>query len=291
MKRADRIITVIVVAFLIIVFIVLYSGISAGKAQYRSNFSKGQIVVVKLRGVIVSSDKIVNQLKKYSRRKDIKAIVLRINSPGGGVAASQEIYEEVKRVRKSGKPIVASIASVGASGGYYIALGANKIVANPGSITGSIGVIVDFPLIVDFLEKVGIEFKTVKSGYYKDLGSPYREFTDKDRAKIKEVVDNLFNQFVNVVAEERHLDKNDLLKVADGRIFTGSQAVEYGLIDTLGTLEDAILLAGKMAGIEGYPTVILPKRKKVSLIELLFSDIEEVLSILIPIPSLNYLWR
>ncbi len=291
MKRSDRIITIIVAAFLIILFIVLYSGINAKKVQYSSDFSKDQIAVVKLRGVIVSPDKIVNQLSKFSRRKDIKAIVLRIDSPGGGVAASQEIYEAVKRVRDSGKPIVASIASVGASGGYYVALGANRIMANPGSITGSIGVIVNFPMVVDFLDKIGVEFKTVKSGNYKDLGSPYREFTDEDRAKLKEVVDNLFNQFVDVVAEERHLDKNDLLKLADGRIFTGSQAVEYSLIDTLGTFEDAILLAGKMAGIEGRPKVIYSKRKKVSLIDILFSDIEEVLSILTPIPSLNYLWR
>jgi len=291
MKKSDRIITVIVAAFLIILFIVLYSGINAKKFQYSSDFSKGQIAVVKLRGVIVSPDKIVNQLSKFSRRKDIKAIVLRIDSPGGGVAASQEIYEAVKRVRDSGKPIVASIASLGASGGYYVALGANRIMANPGSITGSIGVIVNFPLVVDFLDKIGVEFKTVKSGNYKDLGSPYREFTDKDSAKLKEVVDDLFNQFVDVVAEERHLDKNDLLKLADGRIFTGSQAVEYSLVDTLGTFEDAILLAGKMAGIEGRPKVIFSRRKKVSLIDILFSDIEEVLSILTPIPSLNYLCR
>jgi len=291
MKRSDRIIAIIVAAALIILFIILYSGINAKKVQYSRDFSRGQIAVIKLRGVIVSPDKIVNQLSKFSRRKDIKAIVLRIDSPGGGVAASQEIYEAVKRVRNSGKPIVASIASVGASGGYYVALGANRIMANPGSITGSIGVIVNFPLVVDFLDKIGVKFKTVKSGNYKDLGSPYREFTDEDRAKIKEVVDNLFNQFVDIVAEERHLDKNDLLKLADGRIFTGSQAIEYSLIDTLGTFEDAILLAGKMAGIEGRPKVIYSKRKKVSLIDLLFSDIEEVLSILTPIPSLNYLWR
>ncbi|MFA4838937.1 MAG: S49 family peptidase, partial [Candidatus Neomarinimicrobiota bacterium] len=176
-------------------------------------------------------------------------------------------------------------------GAYLVALGANKIVANPGSITGSIGVIIDFPIVVNLMKKLGVEMKVVKSGEYKDVGSPFKELGESDRAHLKNVVDDLQSQFVDVVVNERHLPKNDLLKIADGRIFTGSQAVQLGLIDTLGTLEDAIMLTGKLAGMVQKPETVILKKKKKSLLDLLFSDVEEVASMTTQTPAIEYLWK
>lgn len=249
------------------------------------------VAVVELSGMILTPEKFIDELQKFADRRDVRGIVLRINSPGGDVAASQEMYAAVKRVRDSGKPVVASIGTAGASGAYLVALGANKIVANPGSITGSIGVIIDFPIVVNLMKKLGVEMKVVKSGEYKDVGSPFKELGESDRAHLKNVVDDLQSQFVDVVVNERHLPKNDLLKIADGRIFTGSQAVQLGLIDTLGTLEDAIVLTGKLAGMVQKPETVILKKKKKSLLDLLFSDVEEVASMTTQTPAIEYLWK
>lgn len=290
MKKSDRIISIVVLSILFIIFIFFYAVIR----DQRKGFSvknSGQVGIVELNGMIISPDKVLGELHSYTKRRDIRCIVLRINSPGGDVAASQEIYAEVKHIRDSGIPIVASIGTAGASGAYLAALGATKIMANPGSVTGSIGVIIDVPVVVSLMKKLGVEVKVVKSGEYKDVGSPYRDFTEKDRAYLKSVVDDLQNQFVDVIVNERHLLKNDLLKLADGRIFTGYQALKLGLIDTLGTLEDAISLSCKLAGMSYTPETVISKKKKKSLLELLFTDIEEVASILTPVPSLKYLWK
>ncbi len=290
MKKSDRFITIIILAFLAIVIIALFSNIHWSSKSSISR-SRGNIAVVDIKGVIVSAEKIAGQLTKYRQRSNIKGMIIRIDSPGGGSAAFQEIYREIRRVRESGIPVIASIASVGASGGYYAALGATKIMANPGSIVGSIGVIVDFPVAVELLNKIGIDVQTVKSGQYKDTGSPYREFTLEDEKQLDFVVQDIFDQFVTTIADERGILKKKLLKISDGRIFTGSQAKELSLIDTLGTFEDAVLMIAEMAGIQGRPKLVFSQKQKKTLFDILFSDIEEVISLITPIPTLNYIWR
>jgi len=290
LRKSDRLITVIIFVFLAIIILALFSNIHWSERS-KARRSGGNIAVIDIKGVIMSAEKVAGQLNKYRQISGIKGMIIRIDSPGGGAAAFQEIYREIRRIRESGIPVVASIASVGASGGYYAALGANKIMANPGSIVGSIGVIVDFPVAVDLLDKIGIEVKTVKSGRYKDTGSPYRQVTPEDERQLESVVLDMYDQFVSDVARERGIHKKELLNIADGRIFTGSQAKEIGLVDTLGTFEDAVLLIAEMVGIQERPKLVFSQRQKMTLFDMLFMDIEEVISILAPIPSLNYQWR
>ncbi len=291
MYKKDKHLTIIILSFIVILIIFLYSGLKSGRKK--ENFSNGtpKVGIVNLKGVIYNSEKIVKELNNFKKRNDVKAIVLRIDTPGGGVAASQEIYEAVKKVRDSGKPVVASIGSVGASGGYYAAIGASIIMANPGSITASIGVIANFPVVNELLDFIGIKYKTVKSGKYKDTGSPFRTFTEQDSLRFQNTVDDLYNQFLQVVIKERQIEKNDLIKSADGRILTGLQALQVGLIDTLGTRDDAIMLAAKFAGIEGEPKVVSSKKDKVTLYDLLFNDIEEVKALIRTEPSVNYILK
>lgn len=265
--------------FVAVSFIIFASAIKRGGGEYISSGSGDKIAIVEINDVIMDSEKPVEQIKKFREDKSIKAIVLRINSPGGGVAASQEIYEEVKRTRDSGKIIVVSMGSIAASGGYYIAVGSSLIIANPGTITGSIGVIAQFISIKDLAEKLGITQTTIKSGSLKDAGSPFKQMNDSDKAYFQDVVDNSFMQFLDVVAVERKMDKETLLKYANGRVFTGLQAKEYGLIDSLGTFEDAIRITSRMAGIEGEPRIVREKKKISVFEELLGSKMEDVTDI------------
>jgi protease IV len=265
--------------FVAVSFIIFASALKRGGGEYISSGSGDKIAIVEINDVIMSSEKTVEQIKKFREDKSIKAIILRINSPGGGVAASQEIYEEVKRTRDSGKIIVVSMGSIAASGGYYIAVGSSLIIANPGSITGSIGVIAQFISIKDLAEKLGISQTTIKSGSLKDAGSPFKQMNDSDKAYFQDVVDNSFEQFLDVVATERKMDKETLLKYANGRVFTGLQAKEYGLIDSLGTFEDAIRITSQMAGIEGVPRIVREKKKFSVFEELLGSKMEDVTDI------------
>lgn len=228
-----------------------------------SSSTRGEkVALVTLDEPILSSEEIVRQIKKYRENKSVKAIVVRVNSPGGGVAASQEIYEEVKKTRESGKPVVVSMGEVAASGGYYVSLGANKIVANPGTLTGSIGVIIQYLQVEELMKKIGVDAPTYKSGKYKDIGSPFRRSTEEEKKFFDQLIANVYEQFVDVVVAERKLDRKKVLQYADGRVFTGKQAVEYGFVDTLGTLEDAVALAGEMGGIEGKPRVIKERKVK-----------------------------
>jgi len=232
-------------------------------------FARGEkVAVIAVSGMISDSESTIDQLKKFVKDDSVKAIVLRINSPGGGVAPSQEIYEEVKKARAK-KPVIASMGALAASGGYYIACATQRVYANPGTITGSIGVIMPFMNVKDLVEKIGIKGMTVKSGAFKDMGSPLRDMTPQERELLQGVVDNVNLQFVNAVAAGRNLNREDVLRIADGRIFTGEQAKGLGLVDVLGNLEDAISDAGKLGKISGEPKVVTSPKKKISLLELL----------------------
>jgi len=222
-----------------------------------------QIALVEITGIISGSRETVRQIKDYREDRSIRAVLLRIDSPGGGVVASQEIYEEVRKTRESGKPVVVSMGSVAASGGYYIACGANRIVANRGTLTGSIGVIAEFLQLSDALDKIGIDVKTIKSGRLKDAGSPTRRMTPVDQEYFQGLIDDVHQQFVEVVERERSLSRSDVAELADGRVFTGEHAAEIGLVDTLGTFEDAIAITASLAGIEGEPSVVKERPRRI----------------------------
>ncbi len=221
-----------------------------------------RVGLIRVEGVILDSQWTVGELKKFGDNPSVKAIVLRIDSPGGGVVPSQEIYDEVKRVRnKHNKAVVASMGNVAASGGYYIAAATDRILANPGTLTGSIGVVMETANIEGLLSKLGVEGVVVKSGRFKDVGSPLRKMSDEERAVLQAVMNDVHSQFIQAVAEGRSMEVADVTPLADGRIFTGRQAKEAKLVDELGTLEDAIRLAADLGGIEGEPRIIEPKRR------------------------------
>jgi protease-4 len=230
-----------------------------------------RIALIRVEGVILDAQQTVGDLKKFGDSPSVKAIVLRIDSPGGGVVPSQEIHDAVMRVRnKQNKAVVASMGTVAASGGYYIAAATDRIMANPGTLTGSIGVIMELANLEGLLKKIGVENVVVKSGRHKDIGSPFRKMSDEDRRILQSVMDDVHTQFIEAVAEGRSLDVSDVQPLADGRIFTGRQAKEIKLVDELGNLDDAIRLAADLAGIEGEPKVVEP-RKRFSVRELIES--------------------
>jgi len=231
------------------------------------------IGIVDIEGTILESEKIVKTLDEFDKREDIKAIIVRLNTPGGSVAPSQEIYQKVKKIALDNhKPIIASIGSVAASGGYYIAIGADQIVANPGSITGSIGVIISYPVAKDLIEKIGLKFKTIKSGSLKDAGSPYRYPNEEDNIYFKSIVDDLHNQFVDEVSRQRNISYDNIKKYADGRIFTGKEAYKSNLIDTLGTFEDALNISMNLANISGETNLIYPDVDGNKLLKMFFDE-------------------
>lgn len=221
-----------------------------------------RIALIRVEGVIMDAQETVGELRRFSENPSVKAIVLRIDSPGGGVVPSQEIHDEVKRVRvKSNKAVIASMGSVAASGGYYIAVATDRIVANPGTLTGSIGVIMETANVEGLLQKIGVEGVVIKSGKYKDVGSPLRKMSEEERGLLQSVMDDVHKQFIEAVAEGRAIELADAQALADGRIFTGRQAKEAKLVDELGDLEDAIQLAADVVGIEGEPKVVEPRRR------------------------------
>ncbi|BAF61023.1 MAG: signal peptide peptidase SppA [Pelotomaculum sp.] len=203
-----------------------------------------------------SSEQVTSALRNAARNPDLKAVVIRLNSPGGTAAAAQEISAEVERLKRSGKKVVASMGDSAASGAYWIAACADQIVANPGTLTGSIGVIIQYLNLEELYSKIGVDTETFKSGPHKDMGSPSRPATAEERAIFQSMIDDIYNQFVDVVARGRHKDPAEIRPLADGRIFTGRQAKELGLVDRLGDLHDAVLLAGELAGIKGEPAVV-----------------------------------
>jgi protease-4 len=226
--------------------------------------SQEGVGLIEVKGMILDSKETIRQLRYFLKRDSVKAVVLRVDSPGGIVAPSQEIYAEVKKFAAS-KKIIVSMGSLAASGGYYISAPATLIYANPGTITASIGVILKLSNIESLMDKIGIKSHTLKTGKYKDSGSPLRKFSAEDRAMLQSVIDNTHQQFIKAVAEGRKLPLEDVRKIADGRILSGEQAMGYKLVDRLGTLQDAIEEAGRLAGISGEPELILPPKKKAAL--------------------------
>jgi protease-4 len=219
---------------------------------------------------------IIDQIEDWTDKSSIKALVIHIDSPGGGAAVSHEIYETLLAAREE-KPVVAAMTSVAASGGYYIACAADRIVANPGTITGSIGVIMQFYTAGDLMDKIGVDMETIKSGEFKDVGSLNREMTEKEELMLRSVVMDAYEQFVEVVATGRNMEPQQVRELADGAIFTGHQAYNFGLVDTLGGLNDAVDLAADLAGLEGEPQVVRPyHRKKLGFMDLLGSFLGRV---------------
>jgi protease-4 len=246
-------------------------GLSYFSDQYSFALTGDKVGVIKIEGTIIESEPTIDKIIKFRRSKGIKAIILRINSPGGMVAPSQEIYQEVKKTCKE-KKIIASVESIAASGGFYIACAADKIVANPGTLVGSIGVILQIENIEELLKKVGLKRKVIKSGKYKDIGSMTRSMTKEEELILQEFSDDIYNQFIDAVVEGRDIKREEVLKLADGRIFTGAKAIKLGLIDKLGNLQDAISMAGEIVGIEGEPKVVYPKKKRSSILDFIFEE-------------------
>jgi protease-4 len=234
----------------------------------RLSFSN-KIGVIPIEGSIDNSSTILNQLVEFREDRGIKAIILRINSPGGGVADSQEIYREVRKTREE-KIVVVSIGGMAASGGYYIASAGEKIVASPGTITGSIGAKMEYLQYMNLLEKIGISPEIVKSGEFKDMGSSYRDLTDREKELLEGLISDILEQFIEDVAVGRNLSAEKVRQIADGRILTGAMAKELGLVDQLGNFRDAVDLAKEMSGIEGEVNLIYPKRARIRLMDYIF---------------------
>jgi len=267
-------------------FILIFSSISAvaiivisllfvlgtRDSGYDDLISGGEKVgIIEIKGVIAESRDIIHKLKRFREDDSIRAIVLRIDSPGGGVGPSQEIFREVRKTVKL-KKVVASMGAVAASGGYYIAAGTNGIVANPGTITGSIGVIMGFTNFQELFRKIGLVPVVVKSVEYKDMGSPVRDMTEDERKILQDLSSNIHKQFVTAISEGRKMDLSRVKSIADGRIFSGEQAKELGLVDRLGNLEDAIEWAGRMAGIKGKISSVYAPEKKTSFLKYLIES-------------------
>ncbi|RKX61099.1 MAG: signal peptide peptidase SppA [Thermodesulfobacteriota bacterium] len=256
----------ITVAFFLLILWTTRGGITSP-----SIYHGDKIGVVDIKGLISEPEATIKALRDFRYNQKIKAVVIRINSPGGAVGASQELYEEIQRLDQK-KPVVASLATVAASGGYYASLGARHIVANPGTVTASIGVIMKVPNIEGLLEKLGIKTTVVKSGTFKDLGSITRDMTEDERALLKGVMQDIQKQFVTAVAKSRKLPKEQVSAIADGRIMTGHQALDAKLVDQLGNFSVAVDKAAGLAGIEGRPELVYPKKDRISIMRELLQE-------------------
>ncbi|GAM11056.1 putative protease [Geobacter sp. OR-1] len=260
---------------LVCVFVLVFMSCAVIALLFRDNDTKlvkgSGIGVVEVKGVILDSQETVKQLHDFGRDDDVKAVVLRVDSPGGVVGPSQEIYQEVKKLAKK-KKVVVSMGSLAASGGYYISAPASLIYANPGSITGSIGVLMKFSNVEGLMDKIGMKAFTLKTGKYKDSGSPVRPMTAEEKALLQGVIESTHGQFVKAVSEGRNLPVEQVKAIADGRIFSGEQALAARLVDRLGSMQDAIEEAGRLAGIKGEPEVIRPPKKKKLLLDMLVEE-------------------
>ena len=248
-----------IVAVVILIALTTGASLFLGEAPV---VSPDKVALIKIEGVILDSTDVIEQLKKYGKNSSVKAIILRIDSPGGAVVPSQEIYEEVRKLKaRTNQKIVTSMGTVAASGGYYIAAASDRIVANPGTLTGSIGVIMEFASAEELMNKIGVKSEVIKSGDKKDVGNFMRTMKPEEREYLQKVIGDVHDQFVDAVSQGRKMKKEDVIPIADGGVFTGRQAKAIGLVDELGDLEDAVKVAGKLANIEGEPKVITEEKK------------------------------
>ena len=265
-------------AFVLLVITILAVVVTVSSDQTADFGFSDRVQVVDLEGEILDSRPVIQQLQRYEDSDSVRAILLNIDSPGGGVAVSQEINTEVKRLReKKNKTVVAYLSSTGASGAYYVACAANKIVANPGTVVGSIGVIAEWINYGDLMEWAKLKEIVFKSGEFKDTGSPTRALTDREKIYFQSMIDDMYVQFVEAVAEGRHLEIQDVRALADGRVFTGRDAKEKKLIDQIGNFQDAVDLTAKLAGISGKPRLIQAGRQRVTLLDVLTSDLSQIM--------------
>jgi protease-4 len=264
--------------FVLAVFTLVYMTLHAGGADAGIPSFGDRIGVVDLDGVILSPQPVVGQLKKFGDDSSIKAIIIHVNSPGGGVAASEEIYREVKRIRSEKKKrVVVSIETVGASGAYYVASASDKIYADQGSIVGSIGVIAQWVNYGDLLKWAKLKDVVLKTGEFKDSGNPARDLTPAEQAYMQALIDNMFGQFVQAVSEGRGMKFEDVKSIANGKVWTGEQAMSMKLIDGVGDFEAAVADTAKSVGIKGEPTLVRPDRDRKTLMDLLLGDVSQFL--------------
>jgi protease-4 len=262
--------------FVLAVFSLVYLTLHAGNNEAGFSGFGDRIGVVDLDGVILSPQPVVGQLKKFGDDSSIKAIILHVNSPGGGVAASEEIYREVKRIREEKKKrIVVSIESVGASGAFYVASASDKIYADQGSIVGSIGVIAQWMNYGDLLKWAKLKDVVIKTGEFKDTGNPARDLTPAEQAYMQSLIDNMFGQFVKAVADGRGLKFDDVKAIANGKVWTGEQALSMKLIDNVGDFEAAVKDTAKSVGISGEPTLVHPEKDRKTMLDLLSGDVSQ----------------
>jgi protease IV len=271
----SRRVTVMVTAVLVYVavaglFVLSIGGLTRGEGG--AGLFGPRVAIVELEGVIIEVDDIVRELKAHRENPTVRAVVLRVNSPGGVVGPTQELHDAVRRLREAGKPVVASLGAVAASGGYYVAVACDQIYANRGTLTGSIGVIMQLPNFEQLMKKIGVDYVVVKAGQFKDVGNFARPMTADERRVMQALLDDVHGQFIDAVAAGRKLSREEVLRFADGRVFSGAQAKELRMVDALGGLEDAVQAAARLAGIPGTPGLIQPKRR-FSIMELLRSQL------------------
>ena len=282
--------------FVLAVFSLVYLTLHAGTNEAGFSGFGDRIGVVDLDGVILSPQPVVGQLKKFGEDSSIKAIILHVNSPGGGVAASEEIYREVKRLREEKKKqVVVSIETVGASGAYYIASASNKIYADQGSIVGSIGVIAEWVNYGDLLKWAKLKSIVFKTGEFKDTGNPTRDLTPAEQAYMQSLIDNMFGQFEHAVADGRGIKFEDVKAIANGKVWTGEQALSMKLIDNVGDFEAAVKDTAKSVGISGEPTLVHPEKDRRTLLDLMLGDVSRYLpdreKLLEQQVGFYYLWK
>jgi protease IV len=283
MGRRLTVVVATVLVFVGVAALFLLFGTSMGRSSDGSGPLFGpRVAVVELEGLIAETDDLVRELRHHRDNPSVRAVVIRINSPGGVVGPTQEVHDALLRVRQAGKPVVASLGSVAASGGYYIAVAADQIYANPGSLTGSIGVIMQMANVDALMKKVGVDYVVVKAGQFKDLGNFSRPMTPEERRVIQALLDDVHGQFIEAVAKGRKLDRGAVVKFADGRVFSGTQALGLKMVDALGGLEEAIEAAAKLAKLPTPPPVERPRRR-FSLIDLIRNELGlTVPSVLLP---------
>lgn len=261
MRGRLTIVLATVLVYLTVAGLFLLSAGGLARGEGSAALFSPRVAIVELEGVIVDVDDLVRELKSHRESPGVRAVVMRINSPGGVVAPTQEVHDAILRLRQAGKPVVASLGAVAASGGYYIAVACDQVFANPGTLTGSIGVIMQLANLEQLMKKVGVDYVVVKAGQFKDIGNVGRPMTADERRVMQALLDDVHGQFIGAVAEGRKLSREEVQRFADGRIFSGVQARELKMVDALGGLEEAILAAAKLAGLPSPPAIIQPRRR------------------------------